>query len=224
MTAVVPPTMCSLYGRAVLCSGQGLNAQRNPSLPNPRAFRPIRAVSGDIEDISQDDPTEAQKIVHGNQSVGVTRSRRRYNRGKWQEQEYENAPQHFGGALTTLLFGAVLLSERLNGIGIVQALELQNQGFHPLLLASILALMVAAAWPEERERKNPSVLVRIQMAAARVAYLGLAGAIAAEMFTGKGILALVDIETGVEAVSDIEAVIAFIVFVFLTGPQSRVVK
>jgi len=216
--------MCSLYGHAILYGRPGLNANRTFKLPHHRALRSIRAISGDIEDISTDDSKDALKNDRGNESLELARSRRRYNRERLQEQEYESTPQHFGGALTTLLFGAVLLSERLNGVGIVQSLELQNQGFHPLLLASILALMVASAWPEERERKNPSILVRIQMAAARVAYLGLAGAIAAEMFTGKGILALVDIETGVEAVSDIEAVLAFIVFVFLTGPQSRVVK
>jgi hypothetical protein len=138
--------------------------------------------------------------------------------------EAETTPQHFGGALTTLLFGAVLLSERLNGVGIVQALELQNKGFHPVLLGSILILMAAAAWPEKRERGNPSTIVVIQMAAARVAYLGLAGTIAAEIFTGKGILSLLDIETGVEAVSDAEAVLAFLACLILTGPNSKRVK
>lgn len=127
---------------------------------------------------------------------------------------------HFGGALTTLIFGAVLLSERLNGVGIVENLELHNQGFHPVLLASVALLLCASAWPEKRERGNPSFLVRLQMAGARIAYLGLAGAIAAEMFTGKGILTLLDVETGIEALSDVEAVIVFCLMLFLTGPIS----
>ena len=138
--------------------------------------------------------------------------------------EVESTPQHFGGALTTLIFGASLLSERLNGVGIVQNLELHNKGFHPLLLGAIVLLMCASAWPEKRELQNPTKLVRVQMAGARVAYLGLAGAIAAEIFTGKGILTLLDFETGVEAVSDVEAVLAFMAMLFLTGPQSKVAK
>ena len=136
----------------------------------------------------------------------------------------ETTSQHFGGALTTLDFGAVLLSERLNGIGMVQNLELHNKGFHPVLLGSILGLMCAAAWPEKNERLNPSKMVRMQMAFARIAYLGLAGAIAAEIYTGKGILTLMDFETGVEAISDVEAVLAFAAMLFLTGPQSRTLK
>jgi len=136
----------------------------------------------------------------------------------------ETTSTHFGGALITLVFGAALLSERLNGIGIVQNLELHNEGFHPVLLGSILGLMCAAAWPEKNERLNPSKMVRMQMAFARIAYLGFAGAIAAEIYTGKGILTILDFETGVEAISDVEAVLAFAAMLFLTGPQSRTLK
>lgn len=133
----------------------------------------------------------------------------------------ETTQQHFGGALATLVFGAALLSERLNGVGIVQNLELHNKGFHPVLLFSIALLLCAAAWPEKREWGNPGLLARIQMAGARVAYLGLAGAIAAEMVTGIGVLSLMDIETGVEAFSDVEAVMIFLTMLVLTGPQTR---
>lgn len=133
----------------------------------------------------------------------------------------EVTSQHFGGALTTLVFGAALLSERLNGVGIVQNLELHNKGFHPVLLSAIMILLVASAWPEKREWKNPTLLVRIQMAGARFAYLGLAGSIAAEMVTGRGVLSLLDVETGIEAFSDVEAVLIFLTMLVLTGPQSR---
>lgn len=136
----------------------------------------------------------------------------------------EVTSQHFGGALTTLVFGAALLSERLNGVGIVQNLELHNKGFHPVLLSSIAMLLVASAWPEKREWKNPTLLVRIQMAGARFAYLGLAGSIAAEMVTGRGVLSLLDVETGVEAFSDVEAVLIFLTMLVLTGPQSREIR
>ncbi len=136
----------------------------------------------------------------------------------------EVTQQHFGGALTTLVFGAALLSERLNGVGIVQNLELHNKGFHPVLLSAILFLIVASAWPEKRESRQPTLLVRIQMAGARFAYLGLASAIAAEMFTGKGVLSLLDVETGIEAFSDVEAVLVFLTMLVLTGPQSRQIQ
>lgn len=136
----------------------------------------------------------------------------------------EVTQQHFGGALTTLVFGAALLSERLNGVGIVQNLELHNKGFHPVLLGAILCLLVASAWPEKREWKNPGLLVRIQMAGARFAYLGLAAAIAAEMVTGRGVLSLLDVETGIEAFSDVEAVLVFLTMLVLTGPQSREIR
>ena len=136
-------------------------------------------------------------------------------------QEKEDMEQHFGGSLATLIFGASLLSERLNGVGIVQNLELHNHGFHPVLLGMIAVLLCASAWPERRERESPGLLVRIQMAGARIAYLGLAATIAAEMFTGKGVLKLLDVETGVEAVTDIEAVVVFLTMLILVGPQSR---
>lgn len=136
----------------------------------------------------------------------------------------ETTQQHFGGALATLVFGAALLSERLNGVGIVQNLELHNKGFHPVLLFSIALLLCAAAWPEKREWKDPGLLARIQMAGARVAYLGLAAAIAAEMVTGIGVLSLLDFETGIEAFSDVEAVLIFLTMLVLTGPQTRSIK
>lgn len=163
-------------------------------------------------------PTPPPTRIIGTSLTGTTTQYRRH------EPAIETTSQHFGGALTTLVFGAVLLSERLNGIGIVQNLELHNKGFHPVLLGSILGLMCAAAWPEKNERLNPSKMVRMQMAFARIAYLGLAGTIAAEIYTGKGILALMDVETGIEALSDVEAVLAFAAMLFLTGPQSRTLK
>lgn len=191
-------------------------SRARPPLPHFLPRRPLQVVRSLPENIDTDvqDPQDVPP-----QLASQTRPRRSRRRA-----ELETTPQHFGGALTTLLFGAVLLSERLNGVGIVQALELQNKGFHPFLLGSILVLMVAAAWPEERERGNPPTIVRVQMAAARVAYLGLAGTIAAEIFTGKGILSLLDIETGVEVVSDAEAVLAFLACLILTGPNSKRVR
>jgi hypothetical protein len=180
--------------------------------------------SSSTSDLSEQQTAAASSSVSTSRIIGTSpaaATSTQYRR----QPTVETTSQHFGGALTTLVFGAVLLSERLNGMGIVQNLELHNQGFHPVLLGSIVGLMCAAAWPEKNERlNNPSKMVRMQMAFARIAYLGLAGAIAAEIYTGKGILTLMDFETGVEAISDVEAVLAFAAMLFLTGPQSRTVK
>lgn len=169
------------------------------------------------------DIEEKQALLHHHENLRANLRSRIKSRGGV-ETEFKAAEvtqQHFGGALATLVFGAALLSERLNGVGIVQNLELHNKGFHPILLVSIAFLLCASAWPEKRESENPGLLVRIQMAGARFAYIGLASAIAAEMFTGKGVLALLDIETGVEAFSDVEAVMIFLTMLVLTGPHYR---
>jgi len=167
---------------------------------------------------------EAQEEYSKKMKLKAMMNRERRSSMEKQGVQSETTQQHFGGALTTLIFGASLLSERLNGVGIVQNLELHNKGFHPILLSSILMLITASAWPEKRERENPGLLVRVQMAGARFAYLGLAATIASEMFTGRGVLSLLDVETGVEAFSDVEAVLIFLTMLVLTGPQSREVK
>ena len=185
---------------------------------DPRA---LSDVGSSLEQQAEANLATASSPVAGRPTPADGSAPRPPGQGGLRTFEPETTPQHFGGALTTLIFGAALLSERLNGIGIVQNLELHNSGLHPLLLATIAGLLVAAAWPEARERRNPSGVVRLQMGVARIAYLGLAAAIAAEMFTGKGILTLLDFETGTEVLSDVEAGLAFIVMLILTGPQSK---
>ena len=172
------------------------------------------------------DIEERQALMHHHENIRANLRSRMKSRGgsRTEYKATEVTQQHFGGALATLVFGAALLSERLNGVGIVQNLELHNKGFHPVLLGAIALLLCASAWPEKRESENPGLLVRIQMAGARVAYIGLASAIAAEMFTGKGVLALLDIETGVEAFSDVEAVMIFLTMLVLTGPHYREIE
>jgi hypothetical protein len=129
-----------------------------------------------------------------------------------------------GGAIATLVFGASLMSERLNGIGLVQNLELHNRGADPLLLAAIAGLLAATVWPDKRQEPNLSFVGMLQNGVGRLAYFGLAGAIGAEMWTGRGILCLLDFETGVEALSDVEAIVAFLLMILLTGPQSTLRK
>lgn len=97
---------------------------------------------------------------------------------------------NFGGALCTLVLGSVLLGERLNGEGLVHALELHNDAMHPVLMATVAGLLLAAVWPARKTVQAVSGAGRIQKIASRIAYLGLAGTIAAEMWTGKVIISL----------------------------------
>ena len=133
------------------------------------------------------------------------------------EEEYQ-----FGGALATMVLGAALLSERLNGKGLIASLELEHHEMHPLLVFAVISLSVAALWPS-KGKKAEGVMNFGRLARAaitRMAYLGLAGSIAAEMYTGRGLLALLDIETGVEALTEVEAGLAFLSMILLTNGQT----
>ncbi len=99
-------------------------------------------------------------------------------------QEF-SSKQHFSGSICTLLFGASLLSERLNGCGIVEQLEL-HEGFEQLLITAVVGLTIAAIWPPNKEEMATyDRMDSLQQIAARFSYGGLAGMIAAEMATGK---------------------------------------
>ena len=80
---------------------------------------------------------------------------------------------------------AALLSERLNGMGVVQQLELHDDMMHPILLASVAGLVVAAVWPGEDAPPGAPLLSILRRAAGRLSFIGLAGTLAAEMWTGK---------------------------------------
>lgn len=57
------------------------------------------------------------------------------------------------------------------------------------------------------------------MLAGRVGYAALAGTIATEMATGRGALAALSVETGVQELEEAEAVLAFLMMLLLTGPR-----
>jgi hypothetical protein len=176
------------------------NVVRRRSYPEPGQFNPQRELY----------------VSNGKRDEGIATA-----------EDDEAASSSLGGAIATLVFGAALLSERLNGIGIVQNLELHDKGAHPLLVGSIAGLLLAAAWPDQREapqQPNAGFVAQLQKSVSRLAYVGLAGAIAAEMYTGKGILALLDVETGVEVLSDVEALAAFVLMIFLTGDKTKLRK
>lgn len=122
---------------------------------------------------------------------------------------------------------ASLLSERLNGAGLVQQLELAegNMFVDPLIWLVTGGLLVAALYPSSRPQAEHGAAyagaVDVQNLAGRISFLGLATTLATEMITGKGLLALLHVDTGVE-LSEVEGILAFLVMLILTGPHKHV--
>lgn len=129
-----------------------------------------------------------------------------------------------------MILGAVLLGERVTGNGAVQQLEISATGvplweIEPVLGVIVLALCLAAVWPStvkvEEGKPKPGFLERIQNVSGRFACLGLAGTITAEVVTGKGTLTLLNVETGLDTVSELEAIGAFVVMLLLTEDLNK---
>lgn len=59
----------------------------------------------------------------------------------------------------------------------------------------------------------------VRQLAGRAAFGGLSAALAVEVWTGKGLLALLEIETGAAALSEAEALLAALLLLVLTGPR-----
>lgn len=149
----------------------------------------------------------------------------KYRPPAYERQEMQASRGKFLGRLAVLILGAVLLSERVTGKGAVQQLEISAVGvplweIEPVLGIIVLALTVAALWPsflkQDQAQTKVGFLERIQRLSGRFACLGLASTITAEVVTGKGALALLNVETGLETVSEIEAIGAFVVMLLLT--------
>lgn len=113
---------------------------------------------------------------------------------------------------------ASLLSERLNGCGIVQQLEIGHPHLEPVLLGIAGILGVAALWPAKAQAAGPAEMAR--QLAGRLAFGGLAAALAVEVWTGKGLLAILEFDVGAEALSESEAVLAALMLLVLTKPKS----
>jgi len=173
-------------------------------------------------------PTNACGLKYQQRLLLPTRALSTDNRTTDRRGEEQKTPSvDFGGGLITLLFGASLLSERLNGMGVVQQLEL-HQGLHPFIVASIVFLFAAAFWPSSPSSSPTSSIddevdmtSKIRKWATRGIYLAMAGTLLGELLTGKGALCLLDVETGIEEISDVEAIAAFIAMFLLTGPRKR---
>lgn len=147
--------------------------------------------------------------------------------------------EKFWGRIAVIGLGAVLLSERLSGKGIVTALNMATGvpvwEIEPALGLLVGALMAGGIYPivrrlgaradAAREASNsntppPAVPARkwgdsFQVATGRLAFITLAGTVLAEATTGKGILALLNVETGVE-ITEIEAGLTFLLLLLFT--------
>ncbi|KAK9809960.1 hypothetical protein WJX72_002607 [[Myrmecia] bisecta] len=140
-----------------------------------------------------------------------------------------DAREKFWGRLAVLIFAAVVVGERITGKGAVQQLELSatNIPIHkmePLLGGVVILLLLAAFYPGRDKFSGPTLRRRvlklwawIQSLSGRLACLGLAGMIVAEVTTGKGALSLLNVETGKQALNEVEAGLAFLVMLFITG-------
>lgn len=80
-------------------------------------------------------------------------------------------------------------------------------------------LAAAAAWPSRAAARPAGTGSLLRALTGRLAFAGLAAALVTELWTGNGLLALLEIETGAEALSEAEAVLAAAALLILTGPR-----
>jgi hypothetical protein len=120
----------------------------------------------------------------------------------------------------------MLIGERITGRGAVQALDLAVGvplwEIEPVLALIVGGLLLAGLTPP-REKPPPGsppvpLNATIQALMLRAAHLGLAAAIVSEVATGQGALGLLELETGLGEVSELEAAAAFVLLVLLTNP------
>lgn len=132
----------------------------------------------------------------------------------------------FAGRVAILSLGAMLLGERLTGRGIVATLNHNTNiplwEMEPLLAFGVFALFFVALYPSKSPLLQPTTKGKdiwkgTQRLFGRVACLLLAGTIVTEVVTGKGALALFNIETGKEALDEVEIIVAFLMLIFLTA-------
>eukprot|EP01024_Parvocaulis_polyphysoides_P023039 TRINITY_DN2130_c0_g1_i2.p1 TRINITY_DN2130_c0_g1~~TRINITY_DN2130_c0_g1_i2.p1 ORF type:complete len:233 (-),score=29.90 TRINITY_DN2130_c0_g1_i2:743-1441(-) len=141
--------------------------------------------------------------------------------------------------MATLILGAVLIGERLTGRGVVAAFELGKTGV-ALYEAEAIPIIIAAAlmyfgltpiFKQFTPQRSVQLSVDyskwknlqpvLQLFFGRLACLGLSVAIIAEIITGKGALALFNVETGVEELTEVEAIIAFLLLLVLTDVSNE---
>ena len=120
----------------------------------------------------------------------------------------------------------MLIGERITGKGAIQTLDLAVGvplwEIEPVLALVVGGLLLAGLTPPRGKPPpgTPPVPLKatIQAFMLRAAHLGLAAAIVSEVATGQGALGLLELETGLGQVSELEAAAFFVLLVFLTNP------
>lgn len=132
--------------------------------------------------------------------------------------------------LASLGFGAVLVGERVSGRGLVQALghptgiQLyeMDTGLGVLVGALLVGGLAPTKWIYSSVNEPASsVLDDLPALFGRLSCLGLAATITAEAITGKGVLGLLNLQTGTETLTEIEAGVVFLVLLLLTNLRSK---
>ena len=118
----------------------------------------------------------------------------------------------FASSLALLVLGGALVSERLYGCGMVEQMELGHPHLQPVLVAISAVLGLAAVWPPAKKPAagGSSATELLRGAAGRLGFAGLSAALAVELWTGNGLLDMLELETGLEALSELEAVLTFL--------------
>ncbi len=99
-------------------------------------------------------------------------------------------------------------------------------------MQAVILCSMAASWSPTSRSDEPSPLHRlppssgqwVQCIASRLAFLGFAMTMVAEMWTGKGALALLNVETGVEGLTEVEGILAFFFLLILVAPSPAAYK
>ncbi|CAL8466739.1 g6275 [Coccomyxa elongata] len=184
----------------------------------------IHNILSQVAELQHDVKSVTRSVLEGKPLLSVER----------QEVEEQEAKERFVGRLIVLVLGAVLIGERITGKGAVQALDhavgVPLWEIEPLLGAIVVGLLIAALYPrrrqlvqdaQRRKKEFGDWLADAQVWVRRLACVSLASTIVVEVVTGKGALALLDIETGVETLSEIEAGAAFLIMLFLTAAEPK---
>lgn len=200
-------------------SGSGTDTAQAPAVGRPFDARLYAANAAAETNPSQD---ERLKVVRWSPLEGFTPPRESNSR-----EDVSVSKRLLLGKISCLALGAVLLAERLTGEGVLTYIcekQPSLDELHPLVGLWIVGLVIAAVAPTKSKPQQSEAFTsaeRVQLWAGRAACLGLAAVLTIELTTGQGLLELMDVETGVEELTDIEAIAAFFTLLILTGKRKH---
>lgn len=143
--------------------------------------------------------------------------------------KFDTLKEIFFFRLASLGFGAVLVGERVSGGGFVEAIgrptgvplyEL-DLGIAFVVLCLFVGGLVPSRFIYKSVTEKPlSIFDDIPALVGRISCIGLGLTIATEAITGKGILGILNIQTGTNTLSALEFAIVFVVLFFVTNIRS----